>query len=101
MSRIESRVKEMIARLTQWCNSSDRNAKAAELRREATARALRAVSRAQDFRESERGQRAASKLNDLRTSQPAKRAEAALNDLRASDAARMSASRRAERAVSW
>ena len=88
MSRIDSRVKEMIARLTQWWNSSDRNAKAAELRREATARAHRAVSRAQDFRESERGQRAAGKLNDLRASQPAKRAEAAFNDLRASDAAK-------------
>jgi thioredoxin-like negative regulator of GroEL len=72
MSRIESRIKEMIERLTQWWNSNS----------------SRAASRARDFRESERGQRAASKLNDLRTSDTAKRAEAAFNDLRASDAAK-------------
>jgi len=76
MSRIESRIKELTARLSQWWDSAGK------------ARAHRAAGRVQDFRESERGQRAASKLNDLRTSQPAKRAEAAFNDLRTSDAAK-------------
>ena len=66
MSRIDSRIKEMIERLTQWWNSSTN----------------RAASRARDFRESERGQRAASKLNDLRTSDAGKKAENALADLR-------------------
>lgn len=92
MSRTESRIKELVARLSQWWNSSakttrqQRADKAAHLRREAAARAQRAASRVQDFRESERGQRAAGKLHDLRASEPAKRAEAALHDLRASEA---------------
>ncbi|HEX7162437.1 MAG TPA: hypothetical protein VF223_14525 [Trebonia sp.] len=77
-----SRIKELAARLSQWWNSS---AKSGNLRREATARAQKAASRVQDFRESERGQRAASKLSDLRSSEPAKRAGAAFNDLRTSD----------------
>jgi hypothetical protein len=87
-----SRIKELVTRLSQWWSSSAKTArqqradKAADLRREAGARAQRAASRVQDFRESERGQRAASKLSDLRASEPAKRAEAALHDLRASDA---------------
>lgn len=91
MGRIESRIKELTARLSQWWSSSAKTARqqradrTAKLRQEATARAQRAASRVQDFRESDRGQRAASKLNDLRTSEPAKRAEAAFNDLRASD----------------
>ena len=91
MSRIESRIKELATRLSQWWSSSTKNAKqqradrTADLRREATARAQRAAERVQDFRTSERGQRAASKLNDLRASEPAKRAGAAFNDLRASD----------------
>jgi hypothetical protein len=83
-----SRRKGLLARLTEWWNSSARTAKTADLRREATARAQKAASRARDFRESERGQRAASKLNDLRTSETAKKAEAAFNDLRASEAAK-------------
>jgi hypothetical protein len=92
MSRIESRVKELIAQLSQWWTSSARTARqqgtdqTARLRREAAARAQRAAGRARDFRESDRGQRAASKLNDLRASDAAKRAEAAFHDLRASDA---------------
>jgi hypothetical protein len=88
MSRIESRIKELTARLTQWWGLSkqQRADRTAHLRREASARAQRAASKVQDFRESERGQRAASKLSDLRTSEPAKRAEAAFNDLRTSDA---------------
>ena len=73
MSRIESRIKDLTARLSQWWGSAGK------------ARAQRAASRVQDFRESERGQRAAGKLNDLRSSDTAKRAEAALHDLRASD----------------
>ena len=77
-----SRIKELAARLSQWWNS---NAKSGNLRREAAARAQKAATRVQDFRESERGQRAASKLSDLRSSEPAKRAGAAFNDLRASD----------------
>jgi len=84
-----SRIKELTARLSQWWSSTAkaaRHQRAADLRREATARAQRAASRVQDFRASERGQRAAGKLNDLRTSEPAKRAEAAFHDLRASDA---------------
>jgi membrane protein involved in colicin uptake len=94
MSRIESRIKELTTRLSQWWSSSTRSAKqqradrTADLRREATARAQRAASRVQDFRTSERGQRAASKLNDLRASETAKKAEAALNDLRASETAK-------------
>jgi hypothetical protein len=83
-----SRIKELVGRLTQWWNSSARADRTADLRREATARAQKAASRARDFRDSERGQRAASKLNDLRTSETAKKAEAALSDLRASDAAK-------------
>jgi hypothetical protein len=89
-----SRIKELAARLSQWWSSSakttrqQRADRTARLRSEATARAQRAASRVQDFRDSERGQRAASKLNDLRGSEPAKRAEAAFNDLRASDAAK-------------
>jgi hypothetical protein len=89
-----SRIKELAARLSQWWGSSakttrqQRADRTARLRSEATARAQRAASRVQDFRDSERGQRAASKLNDLRGSEPAKRAEAAFNDLRASDAAK-------------
>jgi hypothetical protein len=78
-----SRIKDLAARLSQWWNS---NAKSGNLRREATARAQKAASRVQDFRESERGQRAATKLSDLRSSEPAKRAGAAFNDLRASEA---------------
>jgi hypothetical protein len=83
--------KDLTARLSQWWSSSakaarqQRAGKSADLRREATARAQRAASRAKDFRDSERGQRAASKLSDLRDSEPAKRAEAAFHDLRASD----------------
>jgi hypothetical protein len=92
MSRIEDRVRELTTRLSHWWSSSAKNARqrradrTAELRREATARAQRAASRVQDFRDSERGQRAATKLNDMRSSEPAKRAEAAFNDLRGSDA---------------
>jgi hypothetical protein len=83
--------KDLAARLSQWWSTSAKAARqqradrAADLRREATARAQRAASRVQDFRESERGQRAASKLSDMRDSEPAKRAEAAFNDLRSSD----------------
>jgi hypothetical protein len=76
MSRIESRIKELTARLSQWWGSAGKT------------RAQRAATRVQDFRESERGQRAASKLSDLRGSETAKKAEAAFNDLRASDAAK-------------
>jgi hypothetical protein len=92
MSQIESRIKEWTTRLSQWLNTDKRTAReqradrVAKLRSEATARAQRAASRMQDFRESERGQRAAGKLNDIRSSDTAKRAEAALHDLRASDA---------------
>jgi hypothetical protein len=81
MSRIDSRIKEFVARLSQWWNS-----RSADLRQSATDGAHRAARSARDFRDSERGQRAASKLNDLRTSDTAKRAEAALHDLRTSDA---------------
>ena len=83
-----TRMKDLAARLSQWWSSSrqQRADRTAGLRREATARAQRAASKVQDFRESERGQRAASKLSDLRTSETAKRAEAAFNDLRTSDA---------------
>ena len=83
-----TRMKDLAARLSQWWNSSrqQRTDRTAGLRREATARAQRAASKVQDFRDSDRGQRAASKLSDLRTSEPAKRAEAAFNDLRTSDA---------------
>ena len=76
MSRIESRIKELTARLSQWWGSAGKN------------RAQRAAGRVQDFRESERGQRAASKLSDLRGSETAKKAEAAFNDLRASETAK-------------
>ena len=92
MSQIESRIKEWAARLSQWLNTDKKTAReqradrVAKLRTEATARAQRAASRMQDFRESERGQRAATKLSDIRSSDTAKRAEAALHDLRASDA---------------
>jgi hypothetical protein len=92
MSRIESRIKELTARLSQWWNSSTKTARqqradrTERLRRGATAQAQRAASRVQGFRESDRGQRAASKLNDLRASETAKRAEAVFNDLRTSDA---------------
>jgi hypothetical protein len=90
MSRIDSRIKELTARLTQWWGSSrqQRADRTATLRREAAARAQKAASRVQDFRESERGQRAAGKLNDLRTSDTAKKAEAAFNDLRTSETAK-------------
>ena len=87
-----SRIKELIAQLSQWWNSTAKTARqqgadtTARMRREAAARAQQAASRARDFRDSDRGQRAASKLNDLRASDAAKRAEAAFNDLRASDA---------------
>jgi hypothetical protein len=83
--------KDLTARLSQWWSTSAKAARqqradrAADLRREATARAQRAASRVQGFRDSERGQRAASKLSDMRDSGTAKRAEAAFNDLRASD----------------
>ena len=70
-----------LKRQEEWDND-----RTAGLRREATARAQRAASKVQEFRDSDRGQRAASKLSDLRTSEPAKRAEAAFNDLRTSDA---------------
>ena len=53
MSRIESRIKELTARLSQWWGSAGKT------------RAQRAASRVQDFRESDRGQRKGS---------PAKRA---------------------------
>lgn len=92
MSRIESRIKELTARLSQWWSSSAKTARqqradrAERLRNGATAQAQRAADRARDFRDSERGRRAASKLNDLRASDAAKRAEAAFHDLRASDA---------------
>ncbi|MGH3212915.1 MAG: hypothetical protein ACRDNO_34655 [Trebonia sp.] len=90
MSRIESRIKQFTARLSQWWNS-----RSGGLKQSATDGAQRAASRARDFRESERGQRAASKLSDLRTSEPAKKAEAAFNDLRGTDAAK-----KAENAIS-
>jgi len=92
MSQIESRIKEWATRLSHWLNTDKKTAReqradrVAKLRSEATARAQRAASRMQDFRESERGQRAASKLSDIRSSDTAKRAEAALHDLRTSDA---------------
>ena len=92
MSQFDSRIKEWAARLSQWLNTDKKTAReqradrVAKLRTEATARAQRAASRMQDFRESERGQRAATKLSDIRSSDTAKRAEAALHDLRASDA---------------
>jgi hypothetical protein len=92
MSRIDSRIKELVARLSQWWDASAKTARqqradrTAALRREAAARAQRAAGRMQDFRESERGQRAASRLNDLRGTEAAKRAEAAFHDLRASEA---------------
>ena len=92
MSQIESRIKEWATRLSQWLNTDKKTAReqrserVAKLRSEASARAQRAATRVQDFRESERGQRAASKLSDLRSSDTAKRAEAALHDLRTSDA---------------
>jgi hypothetical protein len=92
MGRIEDRIKEFTTRLSQWLNTDKKTAReqraerVAKMRSEASARAQRAASRVQDFRDSERGQRAADKLNDLRSSDTAKRAEAALHDLRASDA---------------
>ena len=94
MSTIDSRIKEWAARLSHWLNTDKKTARdqraerVAKLRSEATARAQRAASRVQDFRESERGQRAASKLSDLRSSDTAKKAEAAFNDLRGTDAAK-------------
>jgi hypothetical protein len=83
MSRIESRIKQFTARLSQWWNS-----RSGGLRQSATDGAQRAASRARDFRDSERGQRAATKINDLRGSETAKKAEAKINDLRATDAAK-------------
>jgi hypothetical protein len=86
--------KDLTARLSQWWNSTAKTAReqgaghADDLRRGAAARAQRAATRVQDFRDSERGQRAASKLSDLRSSETAKKAEAAFNDLRASEAAK-------------
>jgi hypothetical protein len=77
MSRIDSRIKQFTARLTQWWNS-----RSGGLRQSATDGAQRAASRARDFRDSERGQRAAAKINDLRASETAKKAEAKINDLR-------------------
>lgn len=91
MSEFERRLKELATRLTHWWSSSSRTAGqrgtdgAADLRREAKARAQEAASRVQDFRASERGQRAATNLGDLRASETAKKAEAAFNDLRASE----------------
>src|SRR6201996_9766183 len=91
MGRIDDRIREFTTRLSEWWSSGTRTARqrraerAADLRREAAARAKQAASRVQDFRESERGQRAASKLSDLRASETAKKAEAALHDLRASE----------------
>lgn len=87
-----SLINDLTARISQWWSTSTKAAKqrrtdrATRLRHEASARAQRAASRVQDFRDSERGQRAATKLNDLRSSEPAKRAEAAFHDLRISDA---------------
>ena len=91
MSDIQSRLRELAARLSQWWSSSAKAAKQRRadgttgVRRGAAEHVHRAASRVQDFRESERGQRAASKLSDLRASEAAKKAEAALADLRASD----------------
>jgi hypothetical protein len=91
MSEIESRLRELTARLSHWWSANTKAARqrradgTAGLRNEAKARAHQAASRAQDFRESERGQRAASKLTDLRASETAKKAEAAFNDLRTSE----------------
>lgn len=91
MSEFQRRFRELTTRLSQWWGTSAKSARgqrAADLRKEATARAQKAASRVQDFRQSERGQRAAGKLNDLRASEPAKKAEAAFNDLRASETAK-------------
>ncbi|HVT67680.1 MAG TPA: hypothetical protein VHF26_08030 [Trebonia sp.] len=91
MSEFQRRFRELTTRLSQWWSTSARSARehrAADLRKEAAARAQKAASRVQDFRQSERGQRAASKLNDLRTSETAKKAEAAFKDLRASETGR-------------
>lgn len=92
MSRIEERIKEFTERVSHWLNTDKKTARqqrserVAKLRTEASARAQRAATRVQDFRDSERGQRAATKLNDLRASDTAKRAEAAFHDLRESGA---------------
>src|SRR5258708_6900830 len=59
MSRIESRIKQFTARLSQWWNS-----RSGGLRQSATDGAQRAASRARDFRES-----------DLRQREPVKKAE--------------------------
>jgi hypothetical protein len=83
MSRIDSRIKQFTARLTQWWNS-----RSGGLRQSATDGAQRAANRARDFRDSERGQRAATKISDLRGSETAKKAEAKISDLRATDAAK-------------
>ena len=94
MSDIQSRLRELAARLSQWWSSSAKAAKQRRadgttgVRRGAAEHVHRAASRVQDFRESERGQRAASKLSDLRTTETAKRAEAALKDLRTSETAK-------------
>jgi hypothetical protein len=90
MNEFERRLRRLTNRLTQWWGSGSQAARqrradrAADLRRETSARAQQAAAKVQDFRQSERGQKAESTLRDLRTSETAKRAEAKIRDLRAS-----------------
>ena len=80
--------KDLATRLSQWWSTNakatrqQRAERAADLRREATARAQRAASKLSDLRDSEPAKRAGAAFNDLRASDVGKKAETTLSDLR-------------------
>jgi hypothetical protein len=94
MSEFERRIRDLWTRITAGLSGSAKGAgrkrgdSAANLRKEAAARAQQAAAKARDLRDTDAAKKAASALHDLREGEAAKKAEAAINDLRSSDAAK-------------
>src|SRR5580693_161603 len=88
MSEFERRIRDFWTRITAGLSGSAKTAgrkrseSAAQLRKEAAARAQQAAAKVSDLRDTDAAKKAASALHDLREGEAAKKAEAAINDLR-------------------
>jgi membrane protein involved in colicin uptake len=88
MSEFERRIRDLWTRITAGLSGSAKTAgrkrseSAAQLRKEAAARAQQAAAKARDLRDTDTAKKAGAAINDLRASDAGKKAESAIADLR-------------------
>src|ERR1700722_20231857 len=91
MSEFERRIRDLWTRITAGLSGSAKTAgrkrseSAAQLRKEAAARAQQAAAKVSDLREGDAAKKAEAAINDLRASDAGKKAESAIADLRQRD----------------